>query len=173
MPDQPGSSVPAEGTEGGTPAAPASPAPPAQTDNTPNPLQSEVDKWKGMSRQNEQRYNQTRTEKAALEAQLAEKDQAVAATTHTAAQDVALERLRTALADAGVKKADRDALIEVTDPSRLVADGKPSDDAITKAAKAFARSNPKGTDPDAGKGDKGKPANDMNQLLRAAAGFGS
>lgn len=57
-------------TENDTPAGPpeGTPAPP------PNPLQAEVDKWKGLSRKHEQSWQQAQATITDLQAQLSAKD---------------------------------------------------------------------------------------------------
>lgn len=136
-----------------------------------------VEKWKAHSRKHEnaaksaikraadleKERDELRDSKSATEAQIGEMN-----------QDVAKARLESRLARAGMDEESVKGLLGVIDPNRLMADGKPSDEAINAFAESFGKYLKAGStpppDPDAGRRDSGgedKP--DMNRLLRRAA----
>lgn len=153
------------------------PAPePAHTPEPPKPAdpgkdwESEVTKWKGLSRQNEANYRDAQKQIESLTTERDTAKQDVLANELKYTQSLAVTQLHAALARAGVSEEDAQGLVDITDPSRLVADGKPSTEAITKTATVFARNHKTsaGPDPDQGNKDSGAPKRDMDSLIRAA-----
>lgn len=127
------------------PATP--PADPPKEPTETEKLQAEIDKWKAMSRKNENDLKTERDkaktagmsadEKAVAEAKAEGRKEAAKAS----GERLAKAELRSALATAGV--TDPGDVIEDWDMRRFVDDdGEPNDDAIAKAVKRHLKLNP-------------------------------
>lgn len=160
----PGTTTPENEPTEPTTAPATEPAKPAEKD-----WQSEAERWKGLSRKNESDYKAAQSTIGELTKERDTAKQDLTAAQFKASQDSAVSQLHTALARAGVSEEDAQSLVDVTDSSRLLADGAVNTEAITKTVTAFARSRGTVTpDPDMGRRDEGKPKKDMNALIRAA-----
>lgn len=85
---------------------------------------------------------------------------------------LAMSQVRSGLAEAGIKADDVKDLLDEFDPTRLLKDGEPNDEAIGRIVGALRRTAGRPSpDPDQGKRGDSAP-NDMNALIRRAAGRG-
>jgi hypothetical protein len=135
---------------------------------------AEAKKWRSLARKHEAnakantRQAQTVEQQVEeLRSQLAERDKR----DEERNARLAMAKLDTQLAQAGIKREDVDGLLKRIKGTDLLADGEPDDAAIGELAgsllKVAGRATP---DPDQGlKG--GKAPLDMNQLIRRAAGI--
>lgn len=160
-----------------TPAAASPPASEPEKD-----WQAEAEKWRTLARKHEDRrkvdgWLSPDDAKALAE----ERDSLRTATADVdslkldAAQELAVARLQTRLARSGLSDEDVEALSSAVDPSRLLAEGAPSSEAIGKIATALTRRAGVSTpDPDQGAGrGSGPAAPSMSDLMRAGAGRGA
>lgn len=84
---------------------------------------------------------------------------------------LAMSQVRAGLADAGIKADDVKELLNEFDPTRLLAEGEPDDEAIARFVSSLSRIAGRPTpDRDQGKTGGEVPA-DMNALIRRAAGI--
>jgi myosin heavy subunit len=140
-------------------------------------LQEELDNWKRLARKHEDRAKQNAAAAkqaqtveqriAELERELAERS--VADLEHRGR--LAKEKVTSALAEAGIKRGDVQAFLDMVDPvTTLLKDGEPNEQAIralTESLKRLAgRVRP---DPDQGRSGGTAPV-DMNALIRKQAG---
>ncbi|WP_433038629.1 hypothetical protein [Actinomycetospora sp. CA-053990] len=158
------------------------PTPPAQPETPAEPetdWKAEAEKWKGLARKHEERRQVDGWLSPDDARKLSEeRDQLRTATADTdalkldAAQNLAVAKLEGRLARAGLSEADIEALAGAVDPTRLLADGAPSAEAITKVATALTRTAGVSTpDPDQGAGRNSGPTSPaFNDLIRAARG---
>lgn len=85
---------------------------------------------------------------------------------------IALTKVHTELAEAGLKRDDISGLLELIDSKSLLTDGEPNGEAISKLAQSLTRIAGR-TTPDLDQGRKGGESPvDMNALLRRAVGRG-
>ena len=147
-------------------------------------LTADLNRWKTLARKHEGRAKenaQAAAKAKTVEQQIAElRDQLSDRDTKlqeesekrlTANKKRALSQVYAELADAGLKKTDVREILEGYDPSVLLKDGEPNDDAITKLAKSLAKVAGR-VQPDHDQGRKGGTAPpNMNELIRRAAGM--
>ena len=140
-------------------------------------LEKDLQKWQSMARKHEGRAKQNadaaakaksvEDQIADLRAQLAERDVAEVERSGR----LALAQVHTRLAEAGIKRDDVAGLLELVDPTVLLKDGQPNDDAIGKLADSLTKVAGRIT-PDHDQGRKGGSAPpNMNDLIRRAAGI--
>lgn len=139
-------------------------------------LQRDVDKWKGLARKHEGRARENAsavTQSKTLQQQLDEMKSQLAERDASEVErngKLALSGVHTRLAEAGITRSDVAGLLDLVDPTGLLADGQPDDEAIDKLAnsllKVAGRASP---DPDQGKHGGNAPM-DMNAIIRRAAG---
>lgn len=151
---------------------PADPPKPPDTDGTD--WKAEAEKWKNFARKHEDAKKANKAEAERLQKEYDEYKASIEAEKESAqlsvAQERAVEKLHLKLARAGMDEETATGLLSVIDSSKLLAEGKPNDEAIENAAKAIVRNHGTVTpDPDLGSKDGGKPKPDMNEILRAAA----
>ena len=147
-------------------------------------LAKEAEKWKVLARKHETRARENagaaakaktvEQQIAELRDKLSDRDAALQEESEkrlAANKKRALTQVYAELADAGLKKTDVREILEGYDPSVLLTDGEPNDDAITKLAKSLAKVAGR-VQPDHDQGRKGGTAPpDMNTLIRRAAGI--
>lgn len=163
----------ADALDTGTDTAPGTDDPAGQIQR----LTADLERWKGLARKHEGRAKQNAD--AASKAKTVE-DQLSELRTQIADRDVAqversgrqaLDRVHTQLAEAGIKRDDVAGLLELVDPTVLLKDGDPNDEAITKLANSLAKVAGR-VQPDHDQGRKGGSAPpNMNDLIRRAAGI--
>jgi hypothetical protein len=140
-------------------------------------LEQDRDKWKNLARKHETRARDNAgaaSKVKSVDAQLQELRQQLAERDTADLERsgrLAMEKVRSGLADKGVKVDDVTDVLSLVDPSStLLKDGDPDDEAIKRLvislAKVAGRVRP---DPDQGKrGGKAPPS--MNELIRRARG---
>lgn len=147
-------------------------------------LTADLNRWKTLARKHEGRAKENagaaakaksvQDQIAELRDQLSERDTKLQEESEkrlTANKKRALTQVYAELADAGLKKTDVREILEGYDPSVLLKDGEPNDDAITKLAKSLAKVAGR-VQPDQDQGRKGGTAPpNMNELIRRAAGI--
>lgn len=125
--------------------------------------------WEQRAKDNKTAADQAKTLQEQLDEMqrsLAERDERDA----KRAGQIALTRVRSALAESGIKADDVQELLNELDPKRLLKDGEPDDKAIDRIVGALRKAAGRATpDPDQGKAG-GKQPNDMNAWIRQFAG---
>jgi hypothetical protein len=140
-------------------------------------LKADLDKWKSLARRHEGRAKenaQAAAKAKSVEEQIEELRSQIAERDITDVERngrLAMTQVHAALAEAGIKKSDVEGLLELVDPTTLLADGEPNDKAINKLAASLTKVAGKVT-PDRDQGRKGgnAPPN-MNDIIRRAAGI--
>lgn len=130
---------------------------------------SEAEKWKRAARRaekiNKGEAGRLNEEVSKLRESVANHDSEVI----DAAGTLAVERLHTKLARAGVSEQDASALLEHIDPLRLLNDGSPSSKAIESVASSLTRSlGRSGVDDDQGKRSDGSTFSADDWIRRKA-----
>lgn len=130
---------------------------------------SEAEKWKRAARRaekiNKGEAGRLNEEVSKLRESVANHDSEVI----DAAGTLAVERLHTKLARAGVSEQDASALLEHIDPLRLLNDGSPSSKAIDSVASSLTRSlGRSGVDDDQGKRSDGNTFSADDWIRRKA-----
>lgn len=142
---------------------------------TPEQLKKELGfarTWEKRAKENKGAADQLgtlQTQLDKLQQQLADKDVAEVERNGK----FAIKEVRTQLAEAGVKPDQVTDLLAEIEPTRLLKDGQPNDEAIARVVSALRKvAGRPAPDPDQGKGagKSGGPAS-MNDLIRRAAGF--
>jgi hypothetical protein len=127
--------------------------------------------WEQRARENKGAANQATTLQQQVEEMqrsLAERDERDV----KRAGQLALTRVRSGLAESGIKADDVQELLDELDPKRLLKDGEPDDKAIGRIVGALRKAAGRPTpDPDQGKSG-GKQPSDMNALIRRSVGIG-
>lgn len=166
------------------PANPPNPTPPA-TDGVDykalaEKAQADAEKWKNLARKHEDRARQNAdaaSKAKTVEEQLGELRKSLA--DRDAADVVRNGRLakmqvQAKLAEAGFSSDDVSGLLEHVDTSSLLKDGEPDNGAIGKLAESLAKVGGRATpDRDQGRRSSSDAPQDMNSLIRLAAGLGS
>lgn len=136
--------------------------------------QAEAEKWKKFARTHEEAKKANKAEADRLKAEF-EQFKASAQSEKESVQlsiasERAVDKLHMRLARAGMDEETATALLGVIDSSKLLAEGKPNDEAIETAAQAIVRNHGTVTpDPDLGQRDTGNPKKNMDDIIRAAA----
>lgn len=148
-------------------------------------LQRELDRWKGVARQHEERAKRNAdqakqaqdaiTANQTLEQRLASMEKAMAERDVADLENrgqLALADVRTALADAQIPREDVSAFLALVDPvTTLLKDGVPNEEAIKSLVDSLKRIAGKITpDPDQGR-KGGQPPRSMNDMIRRKAGI--
>lgn len=85
---------------------------------------------------------------------------------------LAVTQVRSALAESGIRPADVEELLDVIEPTRLLKDGDPSEEAINRVVNALRKAAGRPA-PDPDQGRKGGRVTDMNELFRRAVRGGN
>ena len=150
----------------------------ATGDDQVSRLQAELDSWKRLARKHETRAKENAAAakaKQSVEDRIAElerelADRNVADLEHRGR--LAREKVTSALAEAGVRREDVQAFLDMVDPvSTLLKDGEPNEEAITALTESLKRlAGRVRPDPDQGRSGGNAPVSDMNALIRKHAG---
>lgn len=139
-------------------------------------LEAERDSWKKRSRQHEDRAKQNADaarEKQTTEEQIEQLRKDIAdrdAQDIADKQDLAVEKLHAKLVRGRMSDEDATALVEMIDPMRLLADGKPDAREIDKVAKSLTKIGGRSTpDPDQGRRGGDQTPTGMSDLIRQGA----